>query len=83
MADTARMGRKLIALTPVLLVAGIVAQTILLAAAIVLYVPCLIWPRLLNGPYRMITKGMARTFAKGIMGRKQKVNDSGSSVIIP
>lgn len=83
MDSTVHVGRKLIALTPVLLVAGILAQALLLAAAIVLYVPCLIWPGLLNGPYRMITKGMVRTFARGFMGRKQKVNDSGSPVIIP
>ena len=52
--------------------AGIVAQVILLAAILVLYVPCLLFPGILNGPYQWVTKGMARVFAKSIMGRKPK-----------
>src|SRR4051812_13555813 len=64
------VGRKLIAVTPILLIAGIVAQVILLAAAIALYVPLLIWPGMLDGPYRAITKGMARIMAHTIVGKR-------------
>jgi uncharacterized membrane protein len=66
------IGRKLIAITPLLLVCGIVAQLLLLVAAIVLYVPCLVWPEILDGPYRMITRGMVRVFAKGIIGSSKR-----------
>lgn len=59
-------------MTPFLLIAGIVAQVILLAAIIVLYVPCLLFPTILDGPYLWVTKGMARVFAKSIVGRKPK-----------
>lgn len=68
------MSRRLIAITPVILLAGIIAQLVLLALAIVLYVPCLIWPGILNGPYMWITKGMARIMARSIIGQRRKVN---------
>lgn len=63
--------RKIITLTPVLLVLGIIAQVLLLVVAIVLFVPCLIWPAILDGPYRWVTKGMARIMARNIMGRRR------------
>lgn len=72
MSRVTHVSRKLIAITPILLIGGIVAQLILLVAAIVLYVPCLAFPGILNGPYLMITKGMARIFAKSIIGKRPK-----------
>jgi hypothetical protein len=66
------MTRKLIAITPVILLAGIIAQLLLLTLAIVLYVPCLIWPGILNGPYMWITKGMARIMARSMLGRSKR-----------
>ena len=65
------ISRKLIAVTPVLLICGIVAQVLLLVAAVVLYVPLLIAPGILNGPYQMITKGMARIMARTIVGKRE------------
>jgi hypothetical protein len=65
------MSRRLIAITPLLLIAGIVAQLFLLLAAILVYIPCLIWPNLLNWPYVWMTKGMARIMARAVIGRKK------------
>jgi hypothetical protein len=62
--------RRLIVVTPVLLIAGIVVQVIALIVVILLLVPCLIWPQILNGPYRWITTAGARTMARAIIGRK-------------
>lgn len=74
------MSRRLIAITPVILLAGIIAQLVLLALAIVLYIPLLIWPSILNGPYMWITKGMARIMARSIIGnRKKKVVEESMS----
>jgi uncharacterized membrane protein len=70
MSRVTHVSRKLIAMMPVLLVCGIVAQLILLAAAIVLFVPCLVFPSILNGPYQWVTKGMVRIFARGIIGKR-------------
>ena len=64
------VSRKLIAATPLLLISGIIAQVMLLALAIILIVPLLIWPEIINGPYQMITKGMARIMARTIVGRR-------------
>lgn len=72
MSDDIHVGRKLIAIAPFLLICGIVAQVILLAAAIVLYVPLLICPDILNGPYRMITKAMAHLFAQTLFGSRNR-----------
>lgn len=66
------MSRRLIAITPVILLAGILAQLILLALAIALYIPCLIWPGILNGPYLWITKGMARIMARSMLGKRHQ-----------
>jgi hypothetical protein len=65
------VGRKLIAVTPVLLICGIIAQVVLLMLAVMLYVPLLIWPEMLDKPYRIITKGMARIMARSIMGHRE------------
>jgi hypothetical protein len=62
--------RRLILLTPVLLIAGIVVQVIALALVIVLWVPCLIWPRILTGPYQWITRAGAKMITRAIIGRK-------------
>lgn len=67
---THHVSRKLIAITPLLLISGIVVQVVLLALAIVLIVPLLIWPEIINGPYQMITKGMARIMARTIVGHR-------------
>lgn len=66
------MTRRLIAITPVILLAGIIAQLLLLVLAVVLYIPCLIWPGMLNGPYLWITKGMARIMARSIIGKRHR-----------
>jgi hypothetical protein len=60
--------RRLILLTPALLIAGIVVQVIALVLVILLWVPCLIFPRILNGPYKWITKAGARMVARAITG---------------
>lgn len=65
------ISRKLIAVTPLLLICGIIAQTVLLILAVILYIPALLFPALLNGFYRTITKAMARLFAQSLFGRKQ------------
>jgi uncharacterized membrane protein len=70
----ANIGRRLIAAMPLLLVLGIVAQAIMLVAVIVLYVPCLLFPGILNGPYRWITRGMARIMARSFVGGKREVS---------
>jgi hypothetical protein len=65
--------RRLILLTPALLIAGIVVQVIALVFVILLWIPCLVWPRILNGPYQWITKAGARMVARAITGgMKQK-----------
>jgi len=69
---TNHISRKLIAVTPVLLVLGIVAQLILLVAAIVLFVPAMIWPGMLNPGYRWVTHGMARIMARSMLGGRHK-----------
>jgi hypothetical protein len=63
------VSRKLIATTPLLLVAGIVAQIVLLVATVVLFVPLMIWPEILNRPYLVITRAMGRMMARGLVGR--------------
>lgn len=64
--------RRTILITPVLLTAGIVVQVIALAFVIVGWIPCLIWPGLLNGPYQWITKASARMMARAIIGGNRK-----------
>ena len=66
------VSRKLIAIAPVLLVAGIAAQLILLVAAILLFIPLLIWPSIMNRPYRGITRAMGRLMARTIVGNKHR-----------
>lgn len=65
------MNRRLIALTPVLLIAGIVVQGLALVLAILLYVPCLIWPSILNGPYQWITRAGAHMAVRAVMGKRK------------
>jgi len=60
------ISRRLIAITPVLLIFGIIAQAILLVGAVVLYVPCLVFPGILDGPYQWITKGMGRIMVRAM-----------------
>ena len=64
------ISRRLIAITPVLLIFGIIAQAILLVGVVVLYVPCLVFPGILDGPYQWITKGMGRIMVRAMFGRK-------------
>lgn len=68
------VSRRLIVMTPVLLVAGICAQLILLALAIVLYVPLLVYPKMVDGPYRWVTRGMARIAARSMFGKRREPN---------
>jgi uncharacterized membrane protein len=75
------VSRKLVATMPALLILGILAQIVILAAVIVLYVPCLIFPDILDKPYRWITRGMARFMTRNLIGRSRK--DNPKEVIIP
>jgi hypothetical protein len=65
------VSRRFIAIMPLLLICGIIAQMVLLIMAVILYVPALVFPALLNGIYRTITKAMAHLFAQSLFGRKQ------------
>jgi hypothetical protein len=67
---SARVSRKLVASTPLLLVGGIIAQVFLLVALVVLFVPLMIWPQILNRPYLLITRAMGRMMARSIVGRR-------------
>lgn len=62
--------RRLILLSPVLLIAGIVVQVIALILVILLLVPCLIRPGILDRPYQWITRTGARMMARAIIGKK-------------
>jgi hypothetical protein len=66
------MSRKFIAVIPLLLICGIIAQTVLLIMAVILYLPALAFPALLNGTYRTITKAMAHLFAQSLFGNRNK-----------
>jgi hypothetical protein len=66
------MSRKFIAIIPLLLVGGIIAQAVILVAMVVLYVPALVFPGLLDGVYQTITKAMAHMFAKSLFGGRRK-----------
>jgi hypothetical protein len=63
------MNRRTILVTPVLLIAGIVVQVIALVIVVLIWVPWLIWPGLLNGPYQWITKAGARMVARAVIGK--------------
>ena len=67
------LSRKFIATIPLLLICGIIAQTVLLILVIILYVPALVFPALLNGSYRTITKAMAHLFAQSLFGNRGKM----------
>jgi hypothetical protein len=69
------ISRRLVAWTPVLLIAGIVAQVIALVFVILLYVPGLIWPRMFNRPYNWITEGMARMAVRTVIGSTKRRED--------
>lgn len=71
------MSRKFIAVIPLLLICGIIAQTVLLVMAVILYVPALAFPALLNGTYRTITKAMARLFAQSLFGKARDRGKAG------
>jgi hypothetical protein len=64
------MSRRLILVTPVLLIAGIVVQVTALVLVVILWIPCLIWPSLINWPYQRITTAGARLVARAMIGRK-------------
>lgn len=64
--------RKTIIFTPILLTLGIAAQIVALVLVILLFVPCLIWPEILNGPYRWITERGARLMARALVGRNKR-----------
>lgn len=63
--------RRLIFLAPVLLIAGIVVQAIALVLVIVGWIPCLIWPGILNRPYQWITKAGAKMMARALIGNRR------------
>jgi hypothetical protein len=71
------MTRKFIAIIPLLLICGIIAQTVLLIMAVILYIPALAFPALLNGTYRTITKAMAHLFAQSLFGNRRKSPQAG------
>lgn len=66
------MSRRLILLTPVLLIAGIVVQVVALVLVAILWIPCLIRPGILNGPYQWITTAGARLAMRSILGKSRK-----------
>jgi len=68
------MSRRLIFLTPVLLIAGIVVQVVALALFLVLWIPCLIWPGILNKPYQRITQGTVRLVTRAMLRKGQGGN---------
>ena len=72
MDRASHLTRKFIAIIPLLLICGIIAQTVLLIMAVILYVPALAFPALLNGIYRTITKAMARLFAQSLFGSRNR-----------
>jgi hypothetical protein len=74
------ISRRLILLTPVLLIAGIVVQAIALILVLVLWLPALAWPRMLNGPYQWISKVGAKMVARSILGRKSYKTADGRRV---
>lgn len=63
--------RRLILLTPVLLIAGIVVQVIALVIVLLLWVPCLIWPGVLNPAYNWITNAGAHMMARAVIGKRR------------
>jgi hypothetical protein len=79
------VNRRLIAIMPLLLLLGIIAQAVMLAVVVITYVPCLVWPGILDGPYRLITKGMGRIMVRSIVARKSapnKTRNGGGTVTI-
>lgn len=66
------ISRRLILLAPVLLTAGIVVQVIALVFVIIGWIPCLIWPGIINKPYQWITTKSARMMARAVMGSNRK-----------
>jgi len=64
------ISRRLILMTPVLLIAGIVVQVIALVLAVILWAPCLIWPKILNRPYNWITRMGAKMMARALIGKQ-------------
>lgn len=74
------ISRATIAVSPLLLILGIVAQAILLVMVCLLFVPCMIWPGILDGPYQWITKGMGRIMVRTIFPKKTR-NGSGTVTI--
>jgi len=61
------MSRRLILITPVLLIAGIVVQVVALFVIVVLWIPCLIWPVIINWPYQRITQAGTRLMVRSVM----------------
>jgi hypothetical protein len=66
------MTRRLILLIPVLLIAGIVVQVVALILILVIWIPCIIWPPLLNRPYQRITRGMVRLATRSMLGNGRR-----------
>lgn len=66
------ISRRLIAVTPLLLVLGILAQILLLVAAVTLYIPALLWPGMLDPGYHWIVRGMAKIMTRGMIRRHPK-----------
>jgi hypothetical protein len=77
------ISRRLILEIPFLLIAGIIFQVCALAAIIVLWIPCLIWPEILNGAYKGVSRIGARFMARAVMGpMKARAKDETVSPIL-
>lgn len=75
---TSHVSRTTIAFTPLLLITGIIAQIILLILVILLFVPLMVYPAMLNGPYRWITGGMGRIMIRAMRGKRGKQARNGT-----
>jgi hypothetical protein len=76
------VSRRTVAFMPLLLILGIIAQGILLILVILLYIPFMIWPGILDRPYKWITAGMARIMIKS-MRNKRKIKPEMEQAMLP
>jgi len=70
------ISRKLIAWTPLLLIAGIAVQVLALVVVIILLIPSLIFPQIWNGPYRWVTRISARMAARALISPARKAAET-------
>lgn len=66
------MTRRLAAILPLLLLAGIIAQIFALVAVVILWIPAVIWPQLLDSPFKLFTRQFMRGMVRGMVGGKSR-----------